>query len=77
LIEEILMMRPIALAHALDHLPAHVEQRAEIGVDHRSPLLRHHAMKLGVAGDAGIVDQDLDRAELGLNLLHAGGAGLE
>ena len=52
----------------------HVEQRAEIGVDHRVPLLRLHAVELGVAGDAGIVDQHVDRAELGLDLLDAGGA---
>src|SRR5262249_54317428 len=29
-----------------------------------------------VAGDAGIVDQHLDRAEIGLDLLEAGGAGV-
>ena len=63
-------MRPnLRVAHAFDHLPAHVEQRAEIGVDHRAPLLGLHAMQHGVAGDAGIVDQHLDRPELGLDLL--------
>ena len=71
------MMRPnLRLAHALDHRPAHVEQRIEIGVDHRAPLLGRHAVEHGVAGDAGIVDQHLDRAEIGLDLLEAGGAGL-
>ena len=30
-----------------------------------------------VAGDAGIVDQHVDRAEIGLDLLEAGGAGVE
>ena len=32
---------------------------------------------MGVAGDAGIVDQHIDRAEFGLDLLDAGDAGLE
>jgi len=32
----------LALAHAFDHLPRHVEQRAQIGVDHRVPLLGLH-----------------------------------
>ena len=31
----------------------------------------------GVAGDAGVVDEHVDRAELGLDLLHAFGAGIE
>ena len=34
-------------------------------------------MKLGVAGDAGIVDQHVDRSEFGLDLFDAGGAGVE
>ncbi len=71
-------MRPnFAFAHALDHVAAHVEQRAEIGVDHRRPLLELHAVQLRVAGDAGIVDQHVDRSELGFDLLDAGGAGIE
>ena len=71
-------MRPnLRVAHAFDHLPRHVEQRAQIGVDHRGPLLGLHAMQLRVAGDAGIVDQHLDRPEIGLDLLDAGGAGFE
>src|SRR5690606_41777410 len=32
-------------AHALDHRTGHVEQRAEIGVDHRAPLLERHFVK--------------------------------
>ena len=40
---------------------------------HCSRLMRWNS---GVAGDAGIVDQDLDRAELGLDLGDAGLAGL-
>ena len=34
-------------------------------------------MQLRVAGDAGVVDQHVDRAEIGLHLLHAGRAGFE
>ena len=34
-------------------------------------------MERAVAGDAGIVDQHIDRAEVGLDLLDAGGAGVE
>jgi hypothetical protein len=30
-----------------------------------------------VAGDAGVIDQDVDRAEIGLDLLQAGRAGVE
>jgi hypothetical protein len=56
LIEEILMMRPNSLAHALDDWAAHVEQRVEIGVDDRAPLLRLHAVEHGVARDAGVID---------------------
>ena len=48
----------------------------EIGVDHLVPLLRRHPVEHAVAGDAGIVDQHLDRAEVGLDLLDAGGAGI-
>ena len=64
-------------AHALDHLTCHVEQRAEIGVDDRIPLIDRHLVERAVLGDAGIVDQHLDRTDLGLDLFHAFGAGLE
>ena len=67
----------LALAHALDDVAAHVEQRAEVGVDHRGPLLRLHAVQRGVLGDAGVVDQHLDRTEIGLDLLDARRAGVE
>ena len=67
----------LSFAHALDHVAAHVEQRAEIGIDNRRPLLELHAVQLGIARDAGIVDQHVDRSELGLDLLDAGGAGIE
>jgi hypothetical protein len=62
---------------AFDDLAAHVEQRAKIGVDHGGPLFQRHAVKLAVARDAGIVYEHVDRSEIGLDLLHAGGAGIE
>src|SRR5207253_3788182 len=67
----------LAGAHALDHLPRHVEQRTEIGVDHRVPLLERHLVEGGILGDAGIVDQHVDRTEIRLDLLDAGDAGVE
>jgi hypothetical protein len=67
----------LALAHALDDVAAHVEQRAEIGVDHLRPLLGFHAMQRRVAGNAGVVDQHVDGAEVGLDLLEARRAGVE
>src|SRR5665213_1370231 len=66
-----------AAAHAVDHQPAHIEARGQIGRDHLAPLLGRHAVQHVVAGDTGVVDQDLDRAEIGLDLLHAGRAGRE
>src|SRR2546426_1218704 len=65
-----------ALAHALDHRAAHVEQRTQVRVDDLGPLLGRHAVEHGVAGNAGVVDQDVDRAELRLDFLQSGGASL-
>ena len=56
--------------------PAHIEQRIEIGADDLGPLFRLHAMEHGVAGDAGIVDQHVDRAEIGLDLFERLDAGV-
>ncbi len=55
----------LTFAHALDHGAAHVEQRNQIGVDYRKPLLGFHAMEHAVAGDTGVVDEHFDRAEIG------------
>src|SRR3712207_8901434 len=46
------------------------EAAAEVGVYHRIPRVAGQLLHDGVAGDAGVVDQDLDRADLGLDLLH-------
>jgi hypothetical protein len=67
----------LAGSHALDHLARHVEQRAEIDVDHRTPLLERHLVEGGILGDAGIVDEHVDRPEIGLDFLDAGRAGIE
>ncbi len=40
------------------------------------PLLRRHLVEHGIAGDAGIVDEDLDRAEIGLDLGNTLAAGI-
>src|SRR3546814_873068 len=61
---------PLAFAHAFDHRAGHVEHRVEVGVDDLLPLLRAHLVEGAVAGDAGVVDQDVDRAELLLDLAH-------
>src|SRR5690606_37283839 len=58
---------PLARAHALDHRAGHVVDRVEVGVDDLGPLLRGHLVERGVAGDAGVVDQDIDRTELVLD----------
>src|SRR5207248_3085310 len=60
-----------AVAHALDHRPRHVEARRQVGLDDSVPLLETHAVDCRVAGDASVVDQHLDRAELLFNGLHA------
>src|SRR4029077_8841941 len=64
-------------AHALDHRARHVEQRAEIGVDDRVPLIERHFVESAVLGDAGIVDEHVHRTEIGFDLLDAGGTVVE
>src|SRR5207248_3469173 len=66
-----------ARAHAVDHRPRHVEARGQVGLDHRVPLLEAHPVHRRVTGDAGVVDQDLDRPERALDRLYALGAGAE
>src|SRR5690606_17257419 len=39
------------------------EHAGQVGVDDRRPVLVLHAHEQVVAGDAGVVDQDADRAE--------------
>ena len=61
------MMRPsAALHHAADRRPRQPEAGREIHVEHRLPILVLHAHRQHVAGDAGIVDEDVDLAHRGL-----------
>jgi uncharacterized protein (DUF952 family) len=46
----------------------HVEAAAQIDADHVFPHLAAHLQDRAVAGDAGIVDHHIDRAQLGLDL---------
>ena len=59
---------PVALDHAVDDLLAHVEQAVEVGPHDRVPVDLVHLLEGHVARDAGVVDQDVDRADLALHL---------
>lgn len=63
--------------HAVDHLSAHVERPVEISADHSIPLRPAHLVKRSVTNDPGIVDQNVDWSERGLNGLHSDGASIE
>ena len=67
----------LAITHALERQLAHVEAGPEIGIDHRIPHVAAHPQQRAVAGDAGVVDQNLDRTMLGDDLGDAGLACLE
>src|SRR5262249_39629863 len=58
---------PPAAAHAFDHLPGHVETGIHVDADDLVPLFMAHLMEEAVAGDAGIVDEHVDRPELGFD----------
>ncbi|MGF6750317.1 hypothetical protein OKW36_005977 [Paraburkholderia sp. MM5482-R1] len=53
----------------VDHLLGDVEQAGQIGVDHRRPVFVRHLAEHDVARDAGIVDQHVDLADFGLDLV--------
>src|SRR5262249_23781657 len=59
-----------ARAHALDDEPRHVESGVEVGAEHRVPILLLHAMQRGVAGDAGVVVEDVDGAAIPRDARH-------
>ena len=63
---------PFARPHAGEHGFGHVEAPAEIGVDHLFPVLIAHLQDGAVARDAGIVDDDIDIAEVARDLRAAG-----
>ncbi|MCY1169227.1 hypothetical protein D9M73_92470 [compost metagenome] len=57
-----------------DHVPprrlAQEEHRFEIGVDHRIPIVLGKIDRIGAADDAGIVDENIETAELIHSLIH-------
>jgi hypothetical protein len=50
---------------------AHVVTGGQIDIDDLVPVLRLHLVQEAVKADAGIVDQDIDRADLLLDLRNA------
>src|SRR5205085_9105696 len=60
-----------AAGHALEHRFGHVEAAAEVDVDDLLPLHAVHPLHGRIAGDSGIVDQHIDRPDLGLDLRDA------
>src|SRR3546814_2800892 len=52
------------LHHAAHHRLAAAEDAGEVGVADRLPVLVLHPHKQVVAGDAGVVDEDRDRADV-------------
>ncbi|EIL54191.1 hypothetical protein EC54115_11872 [Escherichia coli 541-15] len=57
---------PAPLQHALDDLLGGVEQAIEIGVDHRAPVLQGQLAEGGVTGNASVVHQHVDWADIRL-----------
>src|SRR6185436_8766109 len=60
-----------ASRHPVPHRLGHVEHAAEVDVDHLAPLAAIHPLHRRIAGDARIVDEDVDGPELALHLAHA------
>src|SRR5678816_2445301 len=56
-----------AVVHAVHHLLGHVEAGVEVGAHHRVPVGLGHLLERHVARDAGVVHQDVDRADLALD----------
>src|SRR3546814_19625089 len=55
---------PSAFAHAGKAGLGRVETAAEVDAHHHVPVLEAHFVQHAVTGDAGIVDDDVDRADL-------------
>src|SRR5690625_5754549 len=55
--------------HAAQGCLRDVEGAGQVGVEHLLPLLALHAQREGVAGDAGVVDEHLDGAQLAAHIL--------
>ena len=56
---------PPTLHHAVTHLLRHVEGRIEVGVDDYVPVGLGHFLERHVARNAGVVDEDIHRPDLG------------
>ncbi len=64
--EAILMMRPAALPdHGAHDALDEIEGALEVGVDDDVPILLAHAHGQAVAGETGVVDQNIDAPEVG------------
>jgi hypothetical protein len=59
-----LMIRQTALQHPFPHVAGHIEDAVQVDLDHRFPLRKLHLLEGLVAGNAGAIDQDVDRAVL-------------
>ena len=73
------MIRPdLRLEHRPGDGLGHVERAEQVGLEHLAPGLDRHPHDQVVAGDAGVVDEDVDLAERLEHLLDdgLGGVGL-
>jgi len=66
----------VPVAHAFDGQAAEVEGGGQVDADDVIPLLARHAMERRVPGDASIVHEHLDRAEILGDLRDPFGAGV-
>jgi hypothetical protein len=66
---------PAAFDHAAEGGLGHVETAAQIDAHDVVPVVEGHACQRAVAGDPGVVDDDVDRAEVCGNLCTAVEAG--
>ena len=55
---------PAARGHRVDEASSNVESAVQVGVDHFIPRVPVHLLEGAVAGDSGVVDQDVDGLEV-------------
>src|SRR6185369_996646 len=65
-----------AALHPFEHRLGHVEAAAEVRIHHLLPLLMIHPLHRRIAGDAGVVDEHVDRPDFRLDLFDALLAGI-
>src|SRR6202000_1694778 len=63
----------LARPHAFNHLATYVDQAIQIRANDCVPLRPGHLVKCRIAGDAGVVDENVDRPERGFHGFHATG----